>query len=202
MDLSNPENGEVAVKETVNHFGRLDVLVNNAGIFVKTPAFDPNTYDLYRHTMSINIDATVKCSLAAIEPLKKTKGNIVFVSSVASTKPASFGYAYCMSKAAMTSFAKSLAIDLADDNIRVNTLSPGPVLTPIFGRVGLNDEQVKTYLGMSTLQNRVGETDEISSAIFYLASDEASFVNGHEMVVDGGYSIKPMPLPIQEEKSK
>lgn len=190
LDFNDPSNGEVAVQKTVEHFGQLDVLVNNAGIFVRTPAADPKTYDAYRQLMTVNIDSTVRCTLSAVEHLKKTNGNIVFVSSVASVKPSEVGYAYCMSKAAMSIFAKCVAIDLAP-NVRVNIVSPGPVKTTIFERVGLKEELVESLMDVTTLQNRVGQVGEIASTIAFLVSDEASFVNGHEMIVDGGYLLKP-----------
>lgn len=140
--------------------------------------------------MDVNTDATVKASLAAVEHLRKTKGSLVFVSSVASTKPSASGYAYCMSKAAMSIFAKCLAIDLSPD-IRVNVVSPGPVRTPIFERIGLTDQVVTSLMSVTTLQNRVGESEEIAAAIGFLVSSEASFITGHELVIDGGYTIKP-----------
>lgn len=190
LDFNNPDNGEVAVKKTIEHFGRLDVLVNNAGIFIKSSGDDPNTYDSYRQVMAINTDATVRTTLAGVEHLKKSNGNLIFVSSVASIKPSERGYAYCMSKAAMSIFAKCLAIDLAP-NVRVNIVSPGPVQTPIFGRVGLTAEMVRALMSNTTLQNRIGESEEIASTIYFLISEGASFVNGHELFVDGGYLLKP-----------
>lgn len=190
LDFHDPKNGEVAVQKTVEHFGKLDVLINNAGIFTRTPTSDMKSYDTYREVMTINTDATVRATLAAVEYIKKTNGNIIFVSSVASIKPSEMGFAYCMSKAAMSMFAKCLAIDVAP-NVRVNIVSPGPVLTPIFERVGLNEELVQALMNSTTLQNRIGSSEEIASTIAYLISDEASFVNGHEMFVDGGYLLKP-----------
>lgn len=180
----------MAVKKTVEHFGRLDVLVNNAGIFVRSPGFDPKSYDTYRQVMTINTDATVRASLAAAEHLKSTHGSMIFVSSVASIKTSDHGYAYCMSKAAMSMFAKCLAVDLAPE-VRVNIVSPGPVQTPIFDRVGLSPDLVRALMDGTTLQNRIGTSEEIANTIAFLASDEASFVNGNEMFVDGGYLLKP-----------
>lgn len=197
LDFTSPDNGVVAVEETVKHFGKLDVLVNNAGIFIRTAATDPTSYEAYRNCLTINTDSTVKCTLAAVKYLEITKGNIIFVSSVASVKPSESGYAYCMSKAAMSQFARCLALDLAP-NIRVNIVSPGPVLTPIFARVGLtNDKLVEQVFNGTTLSNRIGKPEEIASAIAYLVSDEAAFVNGHEMIIDGGYIIKPSNLKSQ-----
>lgn len=198
LDFSNPDNGQVAVQKTVEHFKRLDVLINNAGIFTKSASNDQNSYDIYRQIMTINTDATVKASLAAVEHLKKVNGNMIFVSSVASVKPAEGGYAYCMSKAAMSIFAKCLAIDMAP-NVRVNIVSPGPVLTPIFERVGLTSQLVENMMGVTTLQNRVGKSEEIASTIAFLISEEAGFVNGHEMFVDGGYMLKPSSATVAQQ---
>lgn len=193
LDFNDPENGQLAVEKTVEHFGRLDILVNNAGIFTKCAVSEPNTYETYRQIMTINTDATVKASLAAVEPLKKTKGAMIFVSSVASMKPSEKGFAYCMSKASMTIFAKCLAIELAPE-IKVNIVSPGPVLTPIFERVGLSMDLVPTLMNDSTLQHRVGLPEEIASAIYFLVSDGGSFINGHDLIIDGGYLLKTLPL--------
>lgn len=190
LDFHDPDNGEVAVKKTVEHFGRLDALVNNAGLFVRSDSGAANCYEVYRETMAVNIDATVKATLAAINELIKSKGNIVFVSSVASVKPSQLGFSYCMSKSAMSMFAKCLAIDLAP-NVRVNICSPGPIATPIFNRIGLNEEMARKIMSVSTLFDRLGEVDEVANSIYFLMSDEAKFVHGHELFIDGGYLVKP-----------
>lgn len=190
LDFNEPENGQVAVQKTIEHFSRLDVLVNNAGIFTKTLGDDPASYDTYRQVMAINMDATVRATLAAVEELKRTKGSLLFVSSVASIKPSERGYAYCMSKASMSSFAKCLAIDLAP-HVRVNIVSPGPVQTTIFERVGLSKDLAGKLMANTTLQGRIGQSEEIAEAICFLVSDKAQFINGHELFIDGGYLIKP-----------
>jgi len=189
-DLTNSENGSLVVRKTVDHFGRLDVLVNNAGVYYKTHAADESSLELYKKTMTINVDSVVRTTMEAIPHLERTGGNIVFVSSVASIKPAANGYAYRMSKAALSSYAKCVAVDVAP-KIRVNIVSPGPVATPLFDKVGISRETLEKKMGPATLLGRVGESDEIAATIFYLASDDASFVNGAEIFVDGGYLCKP-----------
>ena len=190
MDFDHASYRENAAKETVAHFHRLDVLVNNAGIFVRTDGQDAKNYELYRQVMTINTDATVNATLAAVPHLKTTRGSIIFVSSVASSKPSALGFAYCMSKAAMSSFAKCLAIDVSP-HIRVNIVSPGPVQTPIFERVGLKEADVSHLMSTTTLQKRIGTTDEIADTIYFLCSEKASFIQGHELFIDGGYLIMP-----------
>lgn len=190
VDLTKPTNGEVLVQKTIEHFKTLDVLVNNAGIFSRTQAADKASFDVYKRVMAVNCESVIKTTMEAIPHLEQSKGTIVFVSSVGSVKPGNDGYAYRMSKAALSSYAKCLAVDIAP-KIRVNIVSPGPIATPLFENVGLNDEQMRKKMGVKTLLNRVGESEEIANTIFYLASDEASFVNGAELFVDGGYMCKP-----------
>lgn len=191
-DLTDLDEAENLVSKTVDHFGKLDVLVNNAGVWTKTHAAQMASFSTYKSTMAINCDAVVKITLAAVSHLEKTDGNIVFTSSIASTRPSYSSYAYRMSKAAVTAFAKSLAVDVAP-KIRVNIVSPGPVSTPLFQKAGIRDEDLRKKSGEKTLLGRVGETEEVAKAIFYLASEEASFVNGAELFVDGGYLCKPPP---------
>lgn len=140
--------------------------------------------------MTINVDSVVQTTMEAIPHLEKTGGNIVFVSSVAAVKPTANGYAYRMSKAAISSYAKCLAVDVAP-KIRVNIVSPGPVATPLFDKIGINRETLQAKTGPGTLLGRVGESDEIANAIYYLSSNDASFVNGAELFIDGGYLCKP-----------
>lgn len=187
--MNDINNGAVVVRKSIEHFNRLDVLVNNVGIYSKTSSTDKSTFDTYRQIMTINVDSVVKTTQEAIPHIKSTKGNIVFVSSVASIKPAKDGYAYRMSKAALSSFAKCLACDLGPE-IRVNIVSPGPVSTPLFTKVGMTEDELQAKIGKTTLLNRVGKTEEVANVIYFLASDEASFVHGAEWFVDGGSTLK------------
>lgn len=188
--MNEPKNGRLLVTKTVSAFGRLDVLVNNAGVYCKTHGADKTSLIDYKKIMNINVESVLYTTMEAIPHLEKTGGNIVFVSSVASVKPGANGYAYRMSKAALSSYAKSLAVDIAP-KIRVNIVSPGPVATPLFENLGISQEMLNQKTGPATLLGRVGEPDEIAGTIYYLASEEASFVNGAEIFVDGGYLCKP-----------
>lgn len=178
------------VKSVVEHFGRLDVLVNNTDCFRPTSAHNINSFDDYRLTISNNCDVAVKASLTAIDHLKKTKGNIIFISSVASTKPYPESYAYGMSKAAISLLAKSLAIDLAP-HVRVNTISPNQILGSQCKSSGLTCDNIEQVMSASTLIHQTSHHDDVANAVLFLISDEAAFINGHEMFVDGGHLITP-----------
>lgn len=201
LDFSEPNNGRVAVEKTIETFGRLDALVNNAGIFDQTPGDNPNTYETYRKLMTINMDASVQCSLAAVEHLKRTNGNMIFVSSVASVKVHPQSYAYCMSKASMSMFAKCLAVDLAP-NVRVNIVSPGPIKTEIMQRgerkISIDPDMMSKVMKDTTLQERIGLSEEVAEAVYFLVADTGSFINGHELFIDGGYMLKMKRNPVME----
>lgn len=189
LDFSAPENGELVVKRTIEHFGRLDVLVNNAGSMGLTSPEDPDSYDLYKQLTAVNMDAMVRATLAAVAELKRNRGNLLFVSSIASQKAFTKAYAYCMTKAAMTSFAKCVAHDLAP-HVRVNVVSPGPVKTNILGRMGMSEENASEQWSTYTPPlGRIGQSEEIAEAICFLISDRASFIHGHELFIDGGLLI-------------
>ncbi|KAG9510050.1 golD [Fragariocoptes setiger] len=192
-DLSEPDNVESILKQTIDKFGRLDVLVNNAGKIAITTGSDPNSYEAYRNVMAVNLDSTVRLSLLAAPHLKSTKGNIVNVASVAATKPSNKSYAYCASKAAMTLFGKCLAIDLAPE-VRVNNVLPGPVVTDIAKVLGAPPAALEAAGKTLCMTERAGQPHEVADAIYYLASDKAAFITGSDLVIDGGYVIKPTGL--------
>lgn len=178
------------MEKTLEHFGRLDVLVNNAGTFARTAGDDRDSYAQYRRLMSVNMDASVSATLAAVEALEKCQGHVIFISSTASVKAHEKSYAYCASKAALTMFAKCLAIDLAQ-RIKVNVISPGPVVTDIFRQVGVSPETARVAMRETTLEGRAGEVDDITGVVEFLLSPAADFITGHELFVDGGYLLKP-----------
>lgn len=191
VDFSIPDEADFVVAKTIEHFGRLDVLVNNAGAFIAPSSQDYSPlYQSYEKTKAINIDATIKVTYSAIKHLLKSNDdpNIVFMSSVFSSKPSRGRIAYSVSKAAMTMFARCLAIELAP-HIRSNVVSAGPVFTPIFKNAGMYTQQMKESMGSLTLLKRMGESEEIAEAIFYLAQRNATWITGTDLVLDGGFSI-------------
>uniref|UniRef100_A0A7E4V7D4 3-oxoacyl-[acyl-carrier-protein] reductase n=1 Tax=Panagrellus redivivus TaxID=6233 RepID=A0A7E4V7D4_PANRE len=190
-DLREESIAQELVKHTVDKFKRIDVLVNSAGILVSGPVEEANISDLDR-VLDVNVRSVVQLTRFAIPHLKSTKGTIVNVSSIAG--PCAFpGVSfYCMSKAALDSFTKCLALELAPAGVRVNAVNPGVIVTDVHRRSGMTDEQYTAFLekGKQThALGRVGLADEVAEAIYFLASSSSSFTTGQLLTVDGGRGL-------------
>lgn len=174
-DVSNPEEVSLMIKETLNQFGRIDVLVNNAA---KHPPplfdFDNPDWEFWKRMAHINIMGILVCSHFAAPPLRETNGNIVNV--VMDYDPG--GLDYALTKAAGTPLTRGLARKLAP--VRVNAVSPGAIDTG-----GMTEEEKKGFIE-KILIKRVGQPIDIARAIIFLASDEASYITGETIQVDGG----------------
>lgn len=183
------QEAERIVTETVQHFGQLNVLINNAGIFSHNSADNIDLVD-YDRVMDTNVRSIVELTKFAIPYLEKTKGNILNVSSASGLRVQPNSLVYCMSKAALNQFTKSAALDLASKGIRVNAINPVNIRTPIFQTGGgLTTADAEIFL--DNFKNiypvgRVGEVDDTSYAIQFLISDSASFFTGILLSVDGG----------------
>lgn len=195
VDLSSDSQvAKSVIETTLNKFGRLDVLVNNAGITALTKYEDADCIEKYHKIIATNMHAVVYLCLAAFEPLKRSKGSIVNVSSVLDDKASRFKFAYCMSKAGVTMLTKCLATDFSP-YVRVNSVSPGPIASSILDDMGIKLDERRTNAQTSTLVKRIGEPEEVAKMIIYLASkDKAAFITGSRVLVDGGYTLLP-PLP-------
>ena len=175
------------VDGVVARHGRIDVLFANAGIAKMGPsaAIDEALFDL---EFGINVKG-VFFLLKHAAPVMTDGGSIILTASVSAHMGGPGQTVYGATKAAVRSFGRTFAAELAPRGIRVNTISPGPIETPIFGKVGLSAEQLagmtQEMLARIPLK-RVGQADEIAAAALFLASGESSFVTGTELVVDGG----------------
>lgn len=181
------KDAERIINETIRHFGRLDVLVNNAGIFSHDTVveFDLNEFDRLLNT---NLRSVIVLTNLAVPHLEKTKGNIVNVSSDAGLRPFHDYTSYCITKAGLDQFTKCSAITLSSKGIRVNSINPATIRTPIFETIGIDadsfcEEDKKNYL-----VHRVGEVSDTSAAIAYLATE--TFIDGILLPVDGGSLCK------------
>ncbi|XP_037049224.1 3-oxoacyl-[acyl-carrier-protein] reductase FabG-like [Bradysia coprophila] len=183
---------ERIIQEAVKHFGKLNVLVNNAGIYQLDSVINFNITQ-FDAMLSTNLKAVAILTSLAVPYLEKTKGNIVNVSSVAGMRAIPGMLSYCISKAALDQFTKCVALELAPKGIRVNSINPAMIRTPIFEKTGISAAEANEEMEAGKYTHpmgRIGEPIETSEAIAYIASDSASFITGVLLPVDGGYMVK------------
>jgi NAD(P)-dependent dehydrogenase (short-subunit alcohol dehydrogenase family) len=187
-DITNPESREELIKETIQKFGQLDILVNGAGI-IAMGSVEHTTLDQYDQMMDVNLRSIFHLTQLALPYLEKTQGNIVNISSVAGTRSFPGLMSYCISKAGLDQFTRCAALDLAAKQIRVNGINPGVVVTNLHKRSGMSDEKYQNFLEHSKTTHpigRVGNPEEIAKLIAYLASDAAGWITGVTYSIDGG----------------
>lgn len=174
--------------ETIDQFGRLDVLVNAAGI-IGNGSIENTTLDAWDKMMNINTRSVFYIMQKAVPSLEITKGNIVNVSSVTGTRSFPGVLAYCVSKAAVDQLTRCSALELAPKSIRVNAVNPGVVVTNLHRRGGMEPEAYEKFLENAANTHplgRAGKPEEVAELIVYLASDKASWITGATYEIDGG----------------
>ncbi|MCE4547569.1 MULTISPECIES: SDR family NAD(P)-dependent oxidoreductase [unclassified Caballeronia] len=186
FDASKYEEAQQLIEATVARFGRIDVLVNNAGV-APTGRIDEASLDDWRAIMSTDLDGVFYCSRAAIRHLIDAKGSIVNVSSV-SGLGGDWGMSfYNAAKGAVTNFTRALAMDHGRDGVRVNAVCPSLTETDLTQDM-LGDEQLMAKFRERIPLGRAAKPDDIAAVIAFLASDDARFVTGVNLPVDGGLS--------------
>lgn len=191
-DVSIPEDVERMVAETSAAFGRIDALVNNAGVALFSRV-GGTSFEEWREVMSTNLDGVFLCTQAAVPELAKTRGAIVNIASISGLRASTLRVAYGTSKAAVIHLTKQFAAELGEQGIRVNCVAPGPVKTKLAAAVHA-PEIISAYYDAIPL-NRYGEAREIAETIVFLCSDKASFVSGQTLAVDGGFDATGVGLP-------
>lgn len=188
-DQSKPGDNQKLIEEAVHAYGKIDVLFANAGVAFFAPA-DQIDEDHFDSQFNINIKGPMFLVKHAI-PHLNDGGSIIFNTSIVHQKGFDGAAVYSATKGALRAYNKVLTTELAPRNIRVNSIAPGPIGTPIYGKMGMTEEVVSEmgegFASMVPLK-RFGEPKEITDAVLFLASDEASYVNGVELSVDGGLS--------------
>ncbi|EIC82639.1 SDR family NAD(P)-dependent oxidoreductase [Serratia sp. M24T3] len=185
-DISNPQDVEKLAKVVLDKFGRVDVLVNNAGVVVQGKVNEASIDD-WKKILDIDVSGVFYATRFFIDALKKSKGNIVNVSSV-SGLGGDWGMSfYNAAKGAVTNFTRSLAMDHGADGVRVNAVCPSLTLTDMAGDIKDNKALLAKFAERIPL-GRGAEPEEIASVIAFLASDDARFVTGVNLPVDGGLS--------------
>lgn len=174
------KDSEKIITETVEHFGKINVLINNAGIMTEE-SIENITMEAFDKTMDTNLRSAIQMTQKAIPYLEKTKGNVLNVSSTAGLKAVQNLLSYCISKAALDQLTKCSALDLAPKGIRVNSINPAAIRTPLYRSLGIDSkeeqEMFDTYKARYPM-GRVGEVSDTNAAIEYLTGDSASFITG------------------------
>ncbi|XP_077976907.1 3-oxoacyl-[acyl-carrier-protein] reductase FabG-like isoform X2 [Glandiceps talaboti] len=187
-DVTKESDVENLVESTLKQFGRLDVLVNNAGI-LEMGSIENTTLEGFDRMMNINIRSVFYLTSLAVPHLIKTKGSIVNISSVNGMRAFPNVLAYCVSKSAVDQFTRCTALELAPHQVRVNSVNPGVTRTELQKRGGLDEEAYAKFLEKCQTTHalgRPGEPEEVANTIAFLASDAASFITGAQVPVDGG----------------
>jgi len=179
---------EKVIDDTINNFGRLDALVNAAGIILNG-TIENTTLDAWDEMMNINLRVVFSAMQKCVPHLEQTKGSIVNVSSVAGIRSFPNVLAYCVSKAAIDQLTRCSALELAPKGIRVNAVNPGVVVTNLHKRGGMADEDYEGFLENSKKTHPIGRTgtpEEVAELIYYLASEKAGWITGATYLIDGG----------------
>jgi NAD(P)-dependent dehydrogenase (short-subunit alcohol dehydrogenase family) len=195
QDVTSENRWVEVVREIEDRFGRLDILVSNAGIGISVPSIVDMTLEDWRRQTAINLDGVFLSVKHCLPAMRRTGGgSIIMMSSLAGLRGAPGLSGYCATKGGVRLFAKAIAMECASagDGIRVNSVHPGIIDTPIWGKIpagagGANapidpEERAK----LATPLGRAGHAGEIASGVLYLASDASSYVTGTELVIDGG----------------
>ena len=184
LDVASKDDWEEVISAVVQRYGRVDVLVNNAGIIKYEPLHDLSVDD-WDHVVSVNQTGTW-LGMRAVVPhmLEAGAGSIINVSSIWGNAAVGGAHAYHATKGAVRNMSKNAAITYARDGIRVNSLHPGFIATPL---TDAQDPEVNDFVVSQTPMGRAGTPEEIAYCAVFLASDESSFMTGSELVADGGY---------------
>ena len=189
LDVTNEADWEAAIIETVSKFGKLDILVNNAGIWRRGHVTETSS-EQWDSILDVNSKGVFLGTKAAIPEMRKAGGgSIVNISSTAGLVGSRTSAAYSASKGAVRIFSKSTAIQYASEGIRANSIHPGPIDTDMGDQVWPDATSREASISRTALA-RIGTAKDIAYGALYLASDEASFVTGSELVIDGGVTAQ------------
>uniref|UniRef100_A0A224YX90 Oxidoreductase n=1 Tax=Rhipicephalus zambeziensis TaxID=60191 RepID=A0A224YX90_9ACAR len=187
-DVRNTEEVSAVIKETAEHFGKIDIVVNCAGS-ARIGFVGRISLEDFDDELNINLRTVFHITQEVLPHLIKTKGNIVNVSSIGTMRPVPAAALSGISKAGVDKLTKISALEYAPYGIRVNSINPGPIETKMVFKEEMSPEMktmIRRAMEASTVMGRLGTVEEAARAIAFLASDEASFITGHSLPVDGG----------------
>lgn len=188
VDITEVSQVDRLMIETIEHFGKIDVLVNSAGI-IKNGSIEDTTLDDWDKMMNVNLRSMFYLMQKCVPFLVESKGNIVNVSSVTGMRAFPNVLAYCVSKAATDQLTRCTALELAPKGVRVNAVNPGVVITNLHKRGGMTEDNYVKFVENAKNTHplgRAGTPEEVAELIMFLASDKASWVTGATYAIDGG----------------
>ncbi len=191
MDVSDPDSVSNACEQATGHLQGVDVLINNAATFTPMATVTELTPEQWNQAIAVNLTGAFLMCQAIIPMMQRAgKGVIINVASQLGSVASTGRAPYCAAKGALIQLTKVLALDHAKDGIRVNSLSPGAVLTNRLVKTFGSADQALTALEPKHPLGRLGQPEEIAKAAMFLASDDSSFMTGSDMLVDGGYNAQ------------
>jgi NAD(P)-dependent dehydrogenase (short-subunit alcohol dehydrogenase family) len=191
-DVSDTDAVASALAKIERRFGRLDALINNAGVAVFTPVMETSDAD-WERVLAVNLTGPFLCTKAAVPLMRKHGGGaIVNITSISGLRASTLRSAYGTSKAGLAHLTKQLAVELAELGIRVNGVAPGPVDTAMAKAV--HSAEIRADYHDAIPLNRYGLEEELAEAVYFLCSDRASYITGQILAVDGGFDAAGIGL--------
>lgn len=191
-DVADPDQVDTMTAAVISHFGRIDALVNNAGVADFRP-LDQTDLAIWRRVMATNLDGVFLTSQAVLPHLKATRGAIVNIASISGLRASTLRVAYGTSKAAVIHLTRQQAAELGEWGVRANCVAPGPVDTKL--ALAVHSPAIRAAYHDAIPLNRYGLETEIAEAIFFLCSARASYITGQVLAVDGGFDATGVGLP-------
>lgn len=186
LDVTAPEACHAIAAQVQREIGRVDLLVNNAGIIIREGMSSPDAATNWRKTLDVNLNGTFNVTHALLPAIRESQGTIINVASIAAYAGQGASLGYSPSKGAIKMFTQSLAQELAPMGVRVNALAPGVIETPMTAATRENPERLRTFMARIPL-GRLGQTEDLVGPVIFLASDMSRYVTGITLAVDGGF---------------